>query len=274
MKTIMIPVAHNAPKEKIRNCIHLLADKSRYRLLLFHVVSIPTVGDSIEGIVVGAEKTIEDIREKEEKAFREFAELIIADGYTVDISVPIGFFDEKFISTANEVKPSFIIMFTGGSHGLLEDMFGTNASFVFEKVTPPIFIISYDYNLKKLSKAVVGLHLENERLAVLGDYFHFADEHKLESNFIKIDHRLQLDIIDDGKVLNQLQKMYPGKIEFIVHRSSEDIAEGLEKYADESGSDVIVLFTTKRNFIEKLFHRSVARDLVLHSKKPLLIYHY
>ena len=92
--------------------------------------------------------------------------------------------------------------------------------------------------------------------------------------FIKIDNNFQLDIINDEQVLEKLHKMYPGKIEYIVHRQAEDVAEGLEKYANEANADLIVLFTTKRNIIEKLFHKSVTKDLVLHSKKPLLIYHY
>jgi nucleotide-binding universal stress UspA family protein len=116
--------------------------------------------------------------------------------------------------------------------------------------------------------------MENEDFNVLNTYFKFETDFNLTSSFIKIDNNFQLDIINDEQVLEKLHKMYPGKIEYIVHRQAEDVAEGLEKYSNEANADLIVLFTTKRNIIEKLFHKSVTKDLVLHSKKPLLIYHY
>lgn len=274
MKNILIPVSQNAPKEKIKNCIRQLADKGKHKITLLHVVAIPTSEEYIEGMVSGSENVIEELREKEETDFRNFSESLVSEGYKVDISVPLGFFDEKFITLAKELQPDFVIMFTSGADSVLEDIFGTNTSYVFEKINSPLFVISYDSELTSLKKAAVGLHLDNDNMNVLKQYFEFEKEYNLASTYIKIDNNFQLDIINDELVLEELQKLYPNKIQSITHRQHEDVAEGLEKYATESKADLIVLFTTRRNFIEKLFHKSVTKDLVLHSHKPLLIFHY
>lgn len=274
MKNILIPVSQNAPKEKIRNCIHTLANKTTHKITLLHVVAVPTSEEYIEGMVSGSENVIEELREVEETDFRKFCDLLINDGYKVDISVPLGFFDEKFINLANELQPEFVIMFTSGADNVFEDIFGTNTSYIFEKISSPVFVVSYNSELNELKKAVVGLHMENDNLQVLKKYFDFEKIYNLSSTYVKIDNNFQLDIINDELVLGELQKLYPNKIQTIVHRQHEDVAEGLEKYANESKADLVVLFTTRRNFIEKLFHKSITKDMVLHSKKPLLIFHY
>lgn len=274
MKNILIPVSQNAPKDKIRKCIHVLASKDSHKITLLHVVAVPTSEEYIEGMVSGSENVIEELRKKEEADFRKFAELLISDGYQVDISVPLGFFDEKFIHLSKEIQPDFVIMFTSGADSVLEDIFGTNTSYVFEKIKSPLFVVSYTGEISTLKKAAVGLHLENDNMHVLQQYFDFEKAYNLESSYIKIDNNFQLDIINDELVLEELQKLYPNKIQSITHRQHEDVAEGLEKYANESKADVIVLFTTHRNFVEKLFHKSVTKDMVLHSHKPLLIFHY
>ncbi len=274
MKTILIPVSQSAPKDKLKACIQLVAKKTTHKLHLLHVITYPMAAGLAEVIAVQSDEVELELRKKEENAFREFAEEMIKDGYQVDISVPLGFFDQEFLDIASKSAPSLILMFTSGSHSVVEDIFGTNTSNIFEKVTAPIFVVNSDAEINPLKKAAVGLALENESLTVLSKLFSFAEDRSMELNFVKIDNNFQLDIINDEAILNELQELYPNKIPNIIHRQAEDVADGLQNYAKESKADLIVLFTTKRNFIEKLFHKSVTKDLVLHAKKPLLIYHY
>jgi nucleotide-binding universal stress UspA family protein len=274
MQTILIPFSKNAPKDKMKASIPLIANKSTSKLQFIHVITLPSAVGLIDLMATKTDHVEEELRADEENAFNEFMEELKKDGYQVEVSKPVGFFDQEFIELANTLMPDYIIMFTQGSHSVVEDIFGTHTSAIFEKIKSPIFVMPYDSNVTSFSKAAVGLNMENEDFNVLNTYFKFETDFNLTSSFIKIDNNFQLDIINDEQVLEKLHKMYPGKIEYIVHRQAEDVAEGLEKYSNEANADLIVLFTTKRNIIEKLFHKSVTKDLVLHSKKPLLIYHY
>lgn len=54
---------------------------------------------------------------------------------------------------------------------------------------------------------------------------------------------------------------------------SKNLIEGLEKYIEEKEIDIISLTTHKRNLITALLHPSVARELLFHTKIPLLVFH-
>lgn len=274
MNTILIPVPSHASKEKMKTCIRVVTDKRTDRLHFLHVLTYPPAVDMVDIMATQTDLALEEMREKERVEFFQFTEEFKKEGYQVEEAIPMGFFNQEFLALVDSVKPSLILMFTSGSHSVVEDIFGTNTSHIFEKILAPVLVVSADADLKNLQSAVVGLSLENEDLEVLKKVFVFAENLNVELKFVKIDNNFQLDIINDESVLNTLQELYPGKMPSIVHRIAEDVADGLQAYANESKSDLIVLLTTKRNFIEKLFHKSVTKDLVLHSKKPLLIYHY
>jgi nucleotide-binding universal stress UspA family protein len=205
----------------------------------------------------------------------QLASELVAAGFMVESSISPGFFDKEVIAKANELNPDFLLMFTHGSHSMIEDLFGTKTSGVFEKIKCPMLVIPEDHDVQQIKKVAVGIHIdEDKNFEIMKDLFALADEMHLELSFIKIDNNYQLDPIEDSAVLTRLQKTYPGRVNYVVHRKAENLAKGLQEYAKELNADLTVLFTTRKTFIEKLFHKSVTRDLILHSKTPLLIYHY
>jgi len=137
-----------------------------------------------------------------------------------------------------------------------------------------MIVIPHHTTPTKFTMATVGLDMEDHGIESLKSFFEFADELEIDCSYIKIENRLQMDIINDEIILARLQKKYPGRIDHIVHRPADDISDGLEKYAAESKSNLIVLFSTHKNFIERLFDKSITKDLILHSKTSLLIYRY
>jgi hypothetical protein len=50
----------------------------------------------------------------------------------------------------------------------------------------------------------------------------------------------------------------------------EDVKEGIEEFLLKSKGDLLALFSHKPSFFEKLFGKSVARELSFHSTTPLL----
>ncbi len=274
MKTLLVPVSRQASAEEIKKIASFFDKQSNIQLHLLHVITIPTpvgVGDAI--LAVG-ENLIEDIRKTEEKEVNSLAAELRRSGYEVNVSTPIGFFDQELIALANRLDPFLIVMLTDGSHNLIEDIFGTNTSHVFERIRSPLLVIPKGHDLHGFKNVVVGLHLEEESPEILKKVIDLSEELNWELNFVKIDNNYQLDIVSDEIVLKDLRKRFPDQIATVVHRPAQDTAKGLTQYAEECKADLLVLYTVKRHFLEKLFHKSVTRDLILHSKKPLLIYHY
>jgi nucleotide-binding universal stress UspA family protein len=274
MNKILIPMGSELPKENLKSSIGLIANKTTDKIVLLHISTYPMAVEIADIVAYEETDIIQQKITTEKNELETFARELGELGYQVETATSLGFFDQEFVDISNRIDPDLILMYTSGSHGWMDDLFGTHTSAIFEKVKSPVLVIPMAANFNRLKKAVVSLSLENEDLRTIKNYIRFADERELESSYVKIDNHYQLDIINDQGVVDQFKQLYPGKLDHLEHRQSENVAAGLENYAQEIDADLIVLFTTKRDLIEKLFHKSVTKSLVLHSKKPLLIYHY
>jgi len=274
MTKILIPINSIIKNEKIIQCIQNVSTSGYTEIELFYCSRIEyPIGIDIatysEVVAATNEHNIEEIEH-----LKILKSELVKIGYKVKISTREGFFVKEFVDRAKEMGPDLILMFTGGAHNIIEETFGTNTYTIIKELNAPIFVIPIGHEPEKLKTAVVGLSLEDEDYSVVKNYFEFAEKINLKSRFIKIDNNFQLNVFDDELVLKTIHELYPEKIDYIAHRLSEFPSDGLEAYAKEEKADLIVVFTTHRNFIEKIFHKSVTRDLALHSKIPLLVYHY
>jgi len=275
MNTLLIPLAPNTPLAKIKKFAAFFARPGKARLHFLKVVTSPEAFTIVDPLGLSFGPLYETTFHAEENDIHELTEQFSALGFEVEETVVSGFFDSEVIAQANKIKPDILLMFTNGSHSMIEDLFGTNTSHVFEKVDCPVMVIPNDFDTDSIKKVAVGIHIDDEKnFKVLNDLFELSDYMKLDLNFIKIDNNYQLDKMDDSAVLTHLQQAYPGRVSYVVHRKAQNLSKGLQEYADEINADMMVLFTTRKGFIEKLFHKGVTRDLVLHSKRPLLIYHF
>jgi nucleotide-binding universal stress UspA family protein len=71
----------------------------------------------------------------------------------------------------------------------------------------------------------------------------------------------------------QLNDKLP-KLEFkMAEVESSSIWEGLNRYADDNEVDLFVMVTKHRSIWENILHKSVTRQVAVHSKLPILILH-
>ena len=56
-----------------------------------------------------------------------------------------------------------------------------------------------------------------------------------------------------------------------VSVKNDNVVNGIEAYTNEHPTDLLVVFTHKRLFYERLFDRSISRELAFESKVALLV---
>jgi nucleotide-binding universal stress UspA family protein len=77
----------------------------------------------------------------------------------------------------------------------------------------------------------------------------------------------------DGKQITDNLIEATGYSNISFHVSKNDhIADELDQFVIQEKADLLVLFTHKLDFYEKLFGRSVARHLAFHAQIPLLTF--
>ncbi len=74
------------------------------------------------------------------------------------------------------------------------------------------------------------------------------------------------------KVLNEgIDKKYGNlNVQYVSHKN-EHVTDGIERFTAEHPTDLLVAFTHKRLFYERLFNPSIAKELAFESKVTLLI---
>src|SRR5688572_293678 len=96
MKTILIPVTHEVSAEKLKIALKAVLNNEKARIILMHIIGRPIALDYMTGTYLATHYVLNEDMYQEEVFYKEMAKTLSADGYEVEVSVPVGFFDEVF----------------------------------------------------------------------------------------------------------------------------------------------------------------------------------
>jgi nucleotide-binding universal stress UspA family protein len=159
-----------------------------------------------------------------------------------------------------------IIMGTKGASGLTKVLLGSNAAAVINESDIPVITVPEFARFKNLKHIVYStdiLNMDEELQAIipLAQLFD-ATIHVLHIVSSKSEKQINAKaIVDEVKI------KYP-KITFHVS-ISDDILEGIEEYIADTKADMVVMFTHNLTFFEKLFGKSVTRQMIFLSWVPI-----
>jgi nucleotide-binding universal stress UspA family protein len=92
-------------------------------------------------------------------------------------------------------------------------------------------------------------------------------------HILNVDHQdkhFTADTIDESFAIKGLFNDIKPVYESI---ESENVTEGLNKYADKEGLDWVVVIPKKHTVLQKMFGRSHSKDLLYHTHVPVLCMH-
>ena len=207
-----------------------------------------------------AEELIQEIKEEINGRLRIF--------YRHTIGYPVQDLIESF-TVANGVD--LIIMGTKGATGLKKVLMGSNATAVIDNSSKPVIAVPGETLFKPIKKIVYATDMVN-----------LDDEIKSVTRFaqlfdatIKVLHVIRGDSdkkFDSEQVTSELidRSGYP-KISFHVSRN-DFTADEVDNFVVNQQADLLAMFTHKLDFYEKLFGKSITRQLAFHAHVPLLTF--
>lgn len=181
---------------------------------------------------------------------------------------------DNIIKTAKKEKTDMIVMGTKGGGPVKRLLFGSNASNVIEKAPCPVLTIPKLARYKKPAKIVYATGCNKHELDSIKDLITLA------KGFDSLVHVVYItdDLKDtSSKALDRMKSLvlkktdYP-KLHFELIQS-DDIADALNVYIQLKKINLLALTTKKRSVFNKLFDRSLAKEMAFHLKIPLLAYH-
>jgi len=248
-----------------------LANKLNAEIILLHVVFIDAppraqaalkTNQILDAMIDNAKQDLEYItNEVKQEA-----------GNKIDVSFKIvkGYPVEDVIETfAHNNAIDLVIMGTKGASGLIKVLIGSNATAVIGNSNIPVIAVPEHARFNNIKHIVYA----SDMLAVNKEIKTLIQFAQLFDSFIHILHIVSPNSkkkIDKLKIQNNLISKYNFP-HISVHVSlNDDIVEAIDEYIADVKADLVAMFTHKPTFFEKLFGKSVTREMAFHSWIPLL----
>jgi len=164
-----------------------------------------------------------------------------------------------------------IIMGTKGATGLEKYIIGSNAAGVISNSTIPVITVPEHARFNGLKHIVYAtdmydLYIEAKTLVPLAQLFN-STIHIV--HIIGPNSKRNIEIKTVTKDLISELSYSKIKFELVIN---EDIINGIDEYIADFKADMLAMFTRELTFFEKLFGKSVTRQMAFHSWIPMITF--
>jgi len=169
-----------------------------------------------------------------------------------------------------------IIMGTKGTANLFQFLSGSHAYKAASKTNVPALIIPSGCLYSEVKNVVYAVDYLRERKLPIQQLIPIINALKAQVTVLQVVEEAQSKDMEDE--LMELQSILQQRcrekltLQFETIRSSE-ISTSIDKYIRKTQPDALALCTVDRNYLEKLFHKSVIQNLSSVSKYPLFVFH-
>lgn len=272
---ILVPVDFSDNSQSAARYALYLGRHLKANITLFHAVTVPVVvGDYPSAVPV--EIDTEPSKEEMEKLKEELQKTLDGDGDTsvsLRTRVEVGFTVDSIIEVANEIDADMIVMGTTGASGMEKFFIGSNAASVIDRSEIPVLLIPAKAKVKPVKEIVYATNFDPEDDIMMDTLLQFA---KIFGSKIHCLHVSEKPGVEDKVNLDDLEDMSWHKemgveVEFKNVEGSDPLT-AIDKYIDENDIDLLVMLTHRRTIMQRLFSRSVTKEMAFHTQIPLLVF--
>lgn len=179
-------------------------------------------------------------------------------------------FNKTLKAFTKKHKFDLIVMGTRGASGVTKFVLGSNTVSVLDDSSLPVLVVPGNAEFKTFKNVVYATDLK-----------HFEREVRIIQPYLKIfDSTMHVfHVAERNKEVDNLKVIVTKALKKVDYRKSTVTMDKSKKVDDAIGSfvqtlkaDLVIMFTQKRNFYEKLFNRSMTKEMAFQSNVPLLAF--
>jgi len=179
--------------------------------------------------------------------------------------------EERIETYAVENRVDLIVMGTKGASGLKKVIMGSNTASVISNSSIPVIAVPGETEFNPIKKIVYASDMTNISKEIK-TLVRFAGIFKASIRVLHVIPSSSTNKIDIKKTVADLVKQSKySKISMKVFRN-DHIADAVDLFVADQKADMLAMFTHKLLFYEKLFGKSVTRQLSFHARLPLLTF--
>jgi nucleotide-binding universal stress UspA family protein len=192
------------------------------------------------------------------------------DFVPIEGTFKIGFVIDEIRDLCLEENGNCLLVFgsNGESDGLIT-IFGSVSSKLIEITPCPALVIPPTVLYNKISNILCGVAELKKNTKALDSLVDFSRRFKAKLNFVHVN--------DDGvsypqeEFINFIEANYKDLDYSFKILENDDISSAILAYAESLSIDVIAIVRKSRNFFERMFHKSISKELAKLANTPLLI---
>ncbi len=199
--------------------------------------------------------------------------LLAPSGVTYTTNDVVGFVNDEIERYAKENEIDLIVMGTTGASGLQELLVGSNAATTVARSEIPVLVIPPSAQYGEVKQILYASDYTEPEFPALARLMYFADLYDAHISVIhvKTDYDRFFDSANNFFVKNKAH-IKRENIN-IIQSDQADVSEAINHHIDTNPTDMLVLAKHNRSFFDRLFHRSLSKQMAYHTKVPLLVLH-
>lgn len=270
MEKIIIPVDFSDVSTNAFMFGHRMATDIEAVVKALHVY-LPTSKELYESTVVEVD-FMEMRRSQLENFVSKFDKDWAGDIMTtsiIDGEFRTGFPGEEILDSIEDNAAEMIVMGTTGDSGAIKKWFGSVSTKIMNESPCPVLLVPENAGYKGINNIMYAFDDIDLDKVLLDQLVQFSLKFDATLHLVHVD---DVESTDPGYYLKELlSEKYPENKIKICSLYNEDVTEALEEYSKANSIDLIAMGTKNRSFFDRIFHKSVTREMALHTELPLLI---
>lgn len=274
MKPIIAPTDFSPVSLNAVNYAADMACAMKTNLVLLHVcrlpiayTEIPVTPDTISTMMEEATERLAQIR----------ADILarVRDQIAISCETRAGMFITELQNLAGQLEPYAIVLGPHGAGNLERFLLGSNTISAVKNLHWPLLVVPPAGRFQAIRKVGLACDLRKvvetapvEELKTLVRNFQ-AELHVIHVNS-EDEKSYSSEIIEESGLLQEMLEDLHPRYEFL---NNVDIDEGLSEYAEKNKLDLLVMIPKKHSGFDRLFHKSHAKQVILHAHVPVMSVH-
>lgn len=280
MEKILVPIDFSDFSQKALDYAALIAQKAHSEITICHA--------TVPHIPPGANAHLyqQDVKEQLRASKQKLAEITTKytnqynydkDGQSlvIDFEIIEDLPADAIANWVTELDPYLIVMGTQGATGLQRVMLGSVTTAVMERVHCPVMAIPEKAEVKSLDKIVYASNFDRRDSEVIDLLMNLASYFTADIECLHINTDLE-KLQEAENRMAVLEEKYwftsLNQLRFRIEKGEGGFEKGLDDYLSSHETDLLVMLTHERSFLEGLFHRSQTKNMAFHTTVPLLVF--
>ena len=267
MKTIIVPTDFSRISLNAANYAAEMASSINADLSLFHVCLLPiTTYGEVPYLIENMDPSLSSA---EDKILQVKNELTRRTGGKIKIDTKVITAATVAGELANYCKakePYAVVMGTQGTSAIERIFFGSNTINAMKHLACPVIVVPPEAKFTNIKKIGLACDVKNvDERVPFSQIRSFVDQFNAEGD----NGYTTKKAIESRSLQNMLDDLHP----FYRFLDYDDIENGLEEFAETNQLDLLITVPKRHNLVEKLFHKSHSKKLVLHTHVPVIAMH-